>query len=124
MLRYGTDFIHNQSGIILTSSHEVTDIFASIKTDLDKLVNRTDCNPEVEAIIRNTSIANITGQFFEITQTKFEAIFSSLTNNSDVERVKHELVKLDGNIRKLLKEDSQLNRFPTEKLEIQLTETQ
>ena len=93
------DYVHEKTGIVFSSSHEVTDILNSIKTDLDKLLNRTYSKTEVKETIKNTNISDITIDFQEITQNKFHAIISSLTNNSDVDRVQHELVKLEGNIR-------------------------
>ena len=52
--------------------------------------------------MKNTTIANFTRDFIEIIQTKLQTIILSLTNNSDVDKVELELVKLEGNIRKLL----------------------
>ena len=96
----------------------------SIKTDLDKLLNRTYSKTEVKETIKNTNISDITIDFQEITQNKFHAIISSLTNNSDVDRVQHELVKLEGNIRKLLDKNTRLKKFPRKHIETKLTEIQ
>ena len=124
MLRFAKDYAHEKTGIVFSSSHEVTNILDSITTDLNKLVNRTDSRPDIQETLKNDNITDITEDFLEIIQNKSHAIILSLTNNSDVDRVQHELVKLEGNIRKLLDKNTLLKKFPRKHIETELTEIQ
>ena len=45
MLRFATDYVHEKTGITFSSAHEVKDILDSIKTDLNKLMKKTDSRP-------------------------------------------------------------------------------
>ena len=83
-------------------------------------MNRIDSKLEVQESMKNTTIANFTRDFIEIIQTKLQTIILSLTNNSDVDKVELELVKLEGNIRKLLEKNTRLNKFTTENIETKL----
>ena len=122
MLRFATDYVHEKTGITFSSSHEVTDVLESIQTDLEELVNRPDYRPEVQETIKNINISNLTRDFLETTENKFQTIISSLANNSDVDRVEHELVKLEGSIRNLFDQNTRLNKLPKENIETKLRE--